>query len=431
MPVMPDRYSKKNHLYLVLILITATFATMLSTILTYRNSINAAEDSLKLQAFGIATSLEASLSRTMQGKDNIFKDIITGGMWEGIAFIALYDKNGTTILHSNENLIGKQIQDEFFKTVVETGKPFYNHMTLGTGEEVFVLNSAIPVQHSEKILRIALHTYHAEKIIRQARIQILSISIVIIVLWVMGYFIIKTVKRSEELKRIMEEKERLAVMGEMASVLAHEIRNPLGSIKGFAQYLMEKNKEPVPQNTDTGKDYLNIIVSEAKRLETLTEDLLIYAKPVEVRIAEFDLNELTKEIIHSLYPPGEAKRDVSFEMSVPDNITIKSDKEKLRQIITNIIQNSIDAVKESGTVSVKAEKTNDKIIIIISDNGCGMDSDTKAKAFKPFFTTKAQGTGLGLAVVEKLTKSIGGTVELESEPQKGTVFRIIIPGHYL
>jgi two-component system sensor histidine kinase HydH len=217
-------------------------------------------------------------------------------------------------------------------------------------------------------------------------------------------------------------------MGEMASVLAHEIRNPLGSIKGFAQYLMEKDKEPVPQNTDTGKDYLNIIVSEAKRLETLTEDLLIYAKPVEVRITEFNLGELTGEIIHSLHPPKEEKNKVSVEASIPDNMTIKSDKEKLRQIITNIIQNSIDAVKESGIVSVKAEKTNDKIIIIISDNGCGMDADTKAKAFKPFFTTKAQGTGLGLAVVEKLTKSIGGTVELESEPQKGTVFRIIMKG---
>lgn len=430
MTITHNRYSKRNHLYLVLILIAATFATMLSTVLTYRNSITAAEDSLKLQAFGIAASLEASLSRTMQGKDNIFKDIITEGMWEGIAFIALYDKNGTTILHSNENLIGKRMQDEFFKTTVDTGKTVYNYVTLGTGEEVFVLNSPVHIQHSGRVLRIALHTYHAEKIIRQARIQILSISIVIIVLWIMGYFIIKTLKRSEELKTIMEEKERLAVMGEMASVLAHEIRNPLGSIKGFAQYLMERNKEHVPQNIDMGKGYLDIIVSEAKRLETLTEDLLIYAKPVEARIAEFNIHKLAEEIIHSLHPLREEKSEVSIETLVPDNLTIKSDREKLRQIITNIVQNSIDAVKGSGIVSVKAERINDKIIITISDNGCGMNSDTKAKAFKPFFTTKARGTGLGLAIVENLTKSIGGTIELESELQKGTIFRIIIPEHY-
>ncbi len=416
---MSDKYSNGNRIYLIIILAFATAVTVTSSLLTYRNSINAAEDSLKLQTLGIAVSLEASLSKTSLRSENIFKDIITEGKWEGIAFIALYDKSGTTLLHSNENLIGRQVQNKSIKAAADTGKPVYEYITLGTGERVFAINFPAHIHNSEKILRLTLHTYPAQNIVRQARLQLISISIVILLLWITGYFFIKAVNRSEELRKVIVEKERLAMLGEMASVLAHEIRNPLGSIKGFAQYLSEQDSAK--------KELLDIIVSESKRLERLTDDMLVYARPVELRLEEISLHELINDVVQSLQPTHNTSSNIDIKTLVPTDIKVNSDRDKLRQILINIIQNSIDAVNENGIIEIKTEPSDDKITILVSDNGRGMDNETKQRAFKPFFTTKTMGTGLGLAIVDKLIKSISGTIELESEPHKGSTFRITIP----
>ncbi len=424
---MHDKYPKGSHIYLIAILIAATIITIISTVLTYKNSLKAAEDFLKLQALGIAVSLEASMSKGIAEKENIFRDIITEGRWEGIAFIALYDKNGTTILHSNENLIGRQVKDGFIKAIADTGKPVHNYTKLGTDERVFVLDFPVHIQNTEKILRLALHTYPVEGVIRQARLHVFGMFFVITILWVVGYFFIRASRHSDELRMKMAERERLAVIGEMASVLAHEIRNPLGSIKGFAQYLKEQNTDNRTQSTDS----LDIIVSESKRLEELTEDLLMYARPIEVGLQEFDIGELVNEIVTAVNKSeGNAKR-IDMKVFVPSELNIKSDRDKLKQVMMNIIHNSMDAVDSDGIIEIKAENINNKVTMTIKDNGCGMNKETRDNAFKPFFTTKTKGTGLGLAIVDKLTKSIGGEIKMESEPQKGTVFKIVMPKNFI
>ncbi|MEW6740995.1 MAG: ATP-binding protein [Nitrospirota bacterium] len=429
---MHDAHLRGNHSYLIAILVFATVITLISAFLTYKNSRKAAEDSLNLQALGIAVSLETSLNNSdeLRKQKNIFKEIITEGRWEGIAFIALYDKNGTTILHSNENLIGRQAQDGNLKKVIDKGIPFHTYITLGTDERVFVLDFPVHVRNSERILRLALHTNPVEGIVRQARLHVLGMFFIIAVLWVVGYFFIRASRHSDELRMKMAERERFAVIGEMASVLAHEIRNPLGSIKGFAQYLKEQNTDNITQGTDS----LDIIVSESKRLEDLTEDLLMYAKPVEVKSEDFDVLELVNEVIKAMQiykgtVPFSERGCPLIKVSVPAGITIKSDSTKLKQILMNILQNAVDA--ESKVIDIKAEFVNDKIEILISDDGCGMSHEMKENAFKPFFTTKTKGTGLGLAIVDKLTKAIGGRIELRSEPQKGTVFKIVIPKNFI
>lgn len=404
---------KRTHIYLIVIIAVASIATIISTIIIYRNSLHAADESLKLQALGIAASLEPSLQVPNVNK-NIFRDIITEASWEGIAFMALYDGNGVTLLHSNEKLVGKRIDSPEIKLTAATEKPVYDNMILGTGEEVFVLNYPIHAQYAVRVLRLALHPYPAQDIIRQARIQAISIAIAVVAIWIMGFFFIRTVKRSEQLSAMMAERERLAVIGEMAAVLAHEIRNPLGSIKGFAQYLSERGSE--------GKSELGVIVDEAKRLEHLTEDLLLYARPPEVRLEKFNLLEIAEEAVKSV---RESVQHATVITQIRSDLEIVSDREKLKQILLNVLTNSAEAVPEGGLIEIKAQRTGDKILIIISDNGPGMDEDTRSKAFNSFFTTKAKGTGLGLAIVDKLSKSLGGTIDLRSE--HGTVFTLTIP----
>lgn len=416
--------ASKNTTYLIIILSAATLLTALSTYFTYRNSLAAVEDSLKLHALGIAISLEHSLYRVNTGK-NIFVDIVTEGRWEGIAFIALYNESGSTILHSNENLINKVVNDELIRKTLSTNETIHGYMTLATGESIFVLNFPVVMYKAPYILRIALHKYPFEEIIRQARFQAVSALIVILILWLMGFFFIRTLKKSESFNKIMEERQRLAMLGEMASVLAHEIRNPLGSIKGFAQLVMEQNKELKIYSPET-EEYLRIIILESKRLESLTDDLLLYTKTVEYRPENVDIKGLISECIKNIQANINEKQ-IDFEISLPETIFVKTDHDKLKQILINIIQNAVEAISEKGLIEITAEIRNNTAEISINDNGSGMDEETRRNAFKPFFTTKTKGTGLGLAVVERLVKSIGGFMELQSERERGTKFKISIP----
>ncbi len=408
-------YSKNNiSFYAILLIATIVLAT--STLLTYKNSVKASQDALKFQAIGIGASLESSLKGNNLQKTDIFREIITEGKWEGIAFLALYDEDTKIVLHSNKNLIGRRTDDLNIKKLIETNDTSYSYLTLGTGERVFVLDMPISINKKDYVLRISLHTYYADEIIRYAKMHAFAMIFIIIAIWFTGYFFIRASKRADELRLRIQERERFAVLGEMASVLAHEIRNPLGSIKGFAQYLKEQIKDKKAY-----KESLDIIISESHRLEALTNDLLLYARPSELRIEDFDLLDVVKESINSFNDIN----DIKILTSIPHNIKITSDRDKIKQILINLIQNAIDA--DSSVINIDAEAEKRYCVLYIKDNGCGMGKDILENVYKPFFTTKTRGTGLGLTIVDKLIRSIGAEIELKSEPQKGTVFKITLP----
>lgn len=411
----------KRNIVLITIITVSISTTLLSTLFSYRNAINAADNFLRSQALGIAASLDTTISR-YGTKENIFKDIISEGRWEGIAFIALYSRGGLTLLHSNENLINKKIDDIDIRKTIDKGEAVYKYTVLGTNEEVFVLD--FPVHHNGDImvLRIAMHTYPARGIVREARLQLLSIIVVISVLSVGTAFFMILYRKKLELEKILIEKEKLSIIGEMASILAHEIRNPLGSIKGFAQYLKE-NITQIQKDTEMSDKYLDIIVAESKRIEALTEDLLTYAKQDDLRVERFNLSVLISETLSFIKMPP----CVTINSEIPGSLIMTSDRDKIRQVLTNLIQNSIDAISEKGSVVIKAEEVKDCILLSISDSGVGIDEGSMSSIFKPFYTTKTRGTGLGLAIVERYTRAIGGKIKVKSEKSKGSTFYLQIP----
>lgn len=438
----------KSHVALFILLIAATAATVASAALSYRHSRAAAEDALRYQALGAAASLEALLHDS-EGRPlsrTVFRDIIAEGRWEGIAFIALYDKNGVTLLHSNENLLGRQAEDSSVLRAAGADGPSYHYLTLGTEERVFVMDYPLAVGSADGVLRVAVHTFPVEEALRRTRYQVMSMGLVIGLLWIVGAFFIRAARRSEELKERMAEKERMAALGEMAAVLAHEIRNPLGSIKGFAQYL--KEHEPpgaapevlppglpqAPSKTPEEQSPLDIIVSEAGRLEHLTEDLLLYARPVEVRPREFELRPLVDEVAQALATAGADNSAVTVHVQAPEGpggIVLNTDRDKLKQVLLNVMQNAYDALERGGALELRSRDRGSAVVIEVQDSGCGMDAEARAKARAPFYTTKAQGTGLGLAIVDKLVKALGGGLAIESAPGAGTTVRITVPKNFI
>lgn len=412
----------KKNIFIIVIISVSISVTLFSTWFSYRNALSSSEDFLKAQALVIAASLENTIIK--YGTDeNIFSGIITGGKWQGIAFLALYDTAGLTILHSNQNLIDKRIDRSLIRETADNGEIRYSRATLGTGETVFLLDFPVHSGKALMVLRIALHTYPSLEIVRQERFHLLSILVIVLILGLITFYFLILSRKKQDLEKALFEKEKLSVIGEMASVLAHEIRNPLGSIKGFAQYLKEQSAGSKPQDKELTETYLGIIVSESRRIERLTEDLLVYARQDDLMIEKFDLAGLINEVLSSLSVP----ESISIIREIPGNLTISSDKNKLRQTLTNLIQNASDAIAETGEIGITAKDQGNSIMLTVSDNGTGIPDNEISKIFKPFFTTKTKGTGLGLAIVERYVKALGAEITVESASGKGSVFRIIIP----
>ena len=391
---------------------------ILSAFFIYRNAESATEQALKMQAIGIAITLNSVLQNSgieklkRQGS-TIFSEILIDERWQGVAFIALYSNEGKVIFHSNPALIGQKFQEVI--PIFNEKTPYYQYITLGTGETVFITDTKINLEEIQYILRVALHTYPAQAILRHAQIHIIFLAFSSVFINLVGFFTIKLLNKIERIQRRMKELENLSIL---SKVLAHEIRNPLGSIKGFAQYLIKKISEP------SLREYLEIIVKESLRLERLTDDLSQYANPQNINMQRFNLMELIREVI---LPFKVEHKEILFDLQ-GEEVFIETDKDKMIQILNNILQNSVYALSETEEkrIIIKTRKINGKIKVEISDTGTGMDEETLKKAQDPFFTTKPKGTGLGLAIVSRLCEILKIDLEIKSKKGQGTTVCLTI-----
>jgi two-component system sensor histidine kinase HydH len=206
--------------------------------------------------------------------------------------------------------------------------------------------------------------------------------------------------------------EHLAHLGKMSAMLAHEIRNPLGTIKGFAQLAAEGTGESV-------RGLLTPIVQEAGRLETLVNDLLAYGRPPTPALRDAEWHEIAggveRHARHLL-----AGRPVRFAVS-GGRLNWRTDPSLVEQALLNLVRNAAEAVPDGaeGEIRLDAAPTPDGIRITVSDTGAGIAEPARARLFEPFFTTKTFGTGLGLAIARKLTASLGGEIDLRNRESGG------------
>jgi len=235
---------------------------------------------------------------------------------------------------------------------------------------------------------------------------------------------------AHSLKRSIEEAkqtEALKTLGTFTTGIAHEVRNPLTSIKGYAS-LLEKKLQGRPE-----AKYIIPIRSEADRLEALVKDLLTFGRPSPVQPIEFDLREFFAslgELMVQQFKDGHA----TLDLQVPQ-VMVTWDARQTEQMFMNLLQNAIQSMqdKEDGTVTVTAQTEADRVIVEIRDVGVGIRNEDRPKMFTPFFTTKEHGTGLGLPISQKIASFHNGVITYESTEGAGTTFtvnmqRIINPG---
>ena len=224
-------------------------------------------------------------------------------------------------------------------------------------------------------------------------------------------------KKSQD---ILQQSEKLSVAGQLAAGIAHEIRNPITSIKGFLQLM----KSGYGQK----KEYLDIMTGEIDRIEMILSELLILAKPQGIRYEKADLRELLKNVIALLGAQGNLNNieiKSEFDLSIP---MIECDKNQLKQVFINFIKNSMEAMPDGGKITIEVKREAEaKLRIRFTDQGCGIPENILDKIGQPFFTTKEKGTGLGFMISKKIIEDHNGSLFLTSRVNVGTTIEIIFP----
>ena len=231
-------------------------------------------------------------------------------------------------------------------------------------------------------------------------------------------------ERTRELQDARDElvrKEKLAVLGQLAGGIGHELRNPLGAIKNAAYFLNMAVEEP---ETDV-KEALEILENDVGRCEKIIGNLLDYARPKPPVKQKSDINEVILKALSHITVPENVEIMNQRGKKTGD---ILADPDQLEQAFGNIILNGIQAMQEGGQLVIKSEVTDPGLIAVsVSDTGVGIPRDDIKKIFEPLFTTKAKGIGLGLALTKTLVEGNGGVIEVESEESKGSTFTVRLP----
>lgn len=244
----------------------------------------------------------------------------------------------------------------------------------------------------------------------------------------------------EDMKHLntkMLDQERLAAIGQLCSVIAHEIRNPLGLIDLYAK-LIEHQMTTISTADDKGpmEQNLKLIRSASQDLERILSELTSYSRPLELETSRTDLTELVRDVV-AMYEPRYEEAGVILKSEIQEHpIWLDIDRGRVRQALINLIKNALEAsltAKEFGGKGqqvdvILAPRRNDKLIYIkVYDQGKGVDEKYRAKLFTPYFSTKGNGTGLGLAHSKKILQAHGGTVELLKTTLEGSAFALVLP----
>lgn len=348
-----------------------------------------------LFAFQAYRSAKASLTSVQAFSDNVVQNMPAG-------LVAIDQDQRITSMNRAAKEIFGQVPEKPFPQMIQLvaemetlGKPVSREVTLGKGtrRELRLDMTASPILDNEE--------------------------------HILGFlFLFRDMTQLRELKKEVETTRHLAAIGKLAGGVAHEIRNPLSSIKGFATYFGRRHG-----NNSQDRETARIMVQEVERINRSITQLLEFAKPMAVENREVRVDDL---ISHSLKLIRHDLDKKSIDASVniqTDNILFRTDPDRMNQILLNLYMNAINAMEEGGKLVVDLLDLPDGngLEIHITDNGSGIDKAHLDEVFDPYFTTRPEGTGLGLSIVHRIVENLKGDIRVESDGEKGTRFMIRLP----
>lgn len=303
--------------------------------------------------------------------------------------ITTFSRAATHILRYNpDEVLGKRFAEVFGRDFSTVDDQPYTSLRASSGDPVNVREENAPI-----------HDRHGNRI---GRVKVFA-----------------DLREIELLRAQVDRKSRLAALGEMAATVAHEIRNPLGGIRGFAA-LLARDIEP----EDPRGRLVQKILSGAEALDRVVSELLEYTRPVRIRPRPSACTDLVEAALGYL---DDHARTVAFERALDPDAWVMADPDKIRQVLLNILLNAVQSAGDGGRVTLRTVDQDEGIAIEITDSGPGIPAEHLDHIFAPFYTTKEKGSGLGLAVATKIIEAHGGTLAAISPPGKGATLSVRLP----
>ncbi|WP_134704899.1 ATP-binding protein [Ammoniphilus sp. YIM 78166] len=230
--------------------------------------------------------------------------------------------------------------------------------------------------------------------------------------------IIRDLTESKKMETFIRQADKLSVVGQLAAGIAHEIRNPLTTIKGFIQLL----------DSNLNQRHSQILLSEIDRINLIVSEFLILSKPHEVDLKPHHLNSIVRSVITFLEPLTNLRNVQILYSETFDSAVVRCEENQLKQVFINLLKNAVESMPQGGKIHMELNEINPKhISVLIRDEGCGIPQDQVNRLGEPFFTTKEDGTGLGIMVTQQILKNHGGYMGIDSELNKGTTVHVILP----
>ncbi len=234
--------------------------------------------------------------------------------------------------------------------------------------------------------------------------------------------LLKDLSEIRTLRRQIARNQRMATVGSLAAGVAHEIRNPLSSIKGFATYFRERY-----QSVPDDQKIADIMIQEVDRLNRVVGQLLDFSRPLSLSRKPVHIRNLISDSLALVRQKAEEKNIAMSMDVVPENITARIDPDQIRQVLLNLYLNALESMDSGSRLSVSAKKDSNMLQIRIQDTGCGILPEHLSRIFDPYFTTRSSGAGLGLAIVHNIVEAHEGRIEVESRPGEGTAITLHLP----
>ncbi|MDL1976098.1 MAG: ATP-binding protein [Deltaproteobacteria bacterium] len=413
---------KRTYLAAVLRTGLAIFLLISSAAIVYTTSRNfrsvrlLSTRALESTALALSSSAETALRAMGNKADTEIREILSDRV---VAYAMITTREGKILFHTNPDLAGCYLSSEKkmeWPSTTASGK----RINLRTGLPAYEFNFILHLPDGPaQLLRLVLYTTPADRVISDARKMWWTVGIILILLWTGGVMLERVFTRQLDLQDDLERRNQLALIGQMTAVLAHEIRNALGSIKGYVQWVHEKLEKPDPK-----KEGLAVVLQGVERIESLTNDLLCFSRKEQYRIEPLEPVSLISEAINAAAPSWKGK----VELAARPEIRLMGDREKLYRVFLNGIRNAVQAMKEEGSLRISVSADGRWVKIRIEDTGAGIPAEEIPRLFTPFHTTKADGTGLGLAYSRKLVQGMGGRIDLANrEDETGAVLTIQLP----
>ena len=393
--------------------------TSVAIIYTTGQNIAAVESlalqSLNATAFSLASSAENLVREQKRTSERELREIFADRV---VAYALIAGKDRIIQFHTNPGLIGKTLDESTLETFFMSEKAAGKVVTLQTGQSAYEYNY-IFLNHdgAPRLLRIVLYTVVVDQIVAKAQRMWWAVGIILVLLWGLAILVWNVLLRYLRVRDDLQRRENVAMIGQMTGVLAHEIRNALAGVRGYTQWVEEKMED-----TDPRKAGITMALQGTDRIDSLVNELLLFSREEQYAIEPVNAGELVKVALSSV-TPWEGNARVLGEGSV----LVRADKEKLLRVLLNGIQNAFQSMGTEGDLQISFRKEGHWGFIEITDSGSGIDEAQLPLLFTPFYTTKTNGTGLGLAYSKKVVEGMGGRISLSNRNDKsGAVLTICL-----